>query len=314
LIGDGRQTVEEIAIKIGKNRKTIKNNYENMEKLGIITGATTHINYKLFGNKAVAHILIIVDPQQADQLIEYLIKKPEVYKAYCRGIKGNIDVIAILTKLEQLNTIKDLIKRNATVLEMKTVIWTDVKEMNQNLAITDSIRKSLLEAANNASETEIQKKAPYFVIDQIDQKIADKLAEDGRISMEALGREIGISTNLARKKYEKMKDNGILKITIQINLKKIGYNVMCIFFTIISGEKSLSIIQQISKIPDKYIQWFRISTNYFSFKNKSQRSKEYEKSIWNFGVLANNSRSGLLRDNTYRRSKDLIVPTNKLQL
>jgi DNA-binding Lrp family transcriptional regulator len=250
LIGDGRQTVEEIAIKIGKNRKTIKNNYENMEKLGIITGATTHINYKLFGNKAVAHILIIVDPQQADQLIEYLIKKPEVYKAYCRGIKGNIDVIAILTKLEQLNTIKDLIKRNATVLEMKTVIWTDVKEMNQNLAITDSIRKSLLEAANNASETEIQKKAPYFVIDQIDQKIADKLAEDGRISMEALGREVGISTNLARKKYEKMKDNGILKITIQINLKKIGYNVMCIFFTIISGEKSLSIIQQISKIPD----------------------------------------------------------------
>ena len=45
-----------------------------MERLGIITGATTHINYKLFGNKAVAHILIIVDQQQADQLTEYLKK------------------------------------------------------------------------------------------------------------------------------------------------------------------------------------------------------------------------------------------------
>lgn len=221
-----------------------------MEKLEIITGATTHINYKLFGNKAVAHILIIVDPQQADQLTEYLKKKPEVYSAYCRGIKGNIDVIAILTKLDKLNEIKDLIKRNATVLEMKTVIWTDVKEMNQNLAITDSIRKSSLKATNNVSNTEIREKSPHFVIDKIDQKIADKLAEDGRISMEALGREVGISADLARKKYEKMKDTGILKITIQINLKKIGYNAMCIFFTIISGENSLSIIQQISKIPD----------------------------------------------------------------
>lgn len=250
MIADGRQTVEEIAKKIGKTKKTVKNNYEKMEKLGIITGATTHINYKLFGNKAIAHILIIVDPQQADQLTEYLRKKPEVYSAYCRGIRGNIDVIIILTKLEQLNEIKDLIKRNATVLEMKTVIWTDVKEMNQNLAITDSIRKSSGEATNNVSNTEIRKNSPHVVIDEIDQKIADKLAEDGRISMETLGREVGISANLARKKYEKMKDNGILKITIQINLKKIGYNVMCIFFTIISGENSLSIIQQISKIPD----------------------------------------------------------------
>jgi DNA-binding Lrp family transcriptional regulator len=250
LIVDGRLTAEEIAKKIGKPKKTIENNYEKMEKLGIITGATIHINYKLFGNKAVAHILIIVDSKQADQLTEYLNKKPEVYTAYCRGIKGNIDVIAILAKLDKLNEIKDLIKRNATVLEMKTVIWTDVKEMNQNLAITDSIRKSSLKATNNVSNTEIRKKAPHFVIDEIDRKIADKLAEDGRISMEALGREAGISADLARKKYEKMKDNGFLKITIQINLKKIGYNAMCIFFTNISGENSLSIIQQISKIPD----------------------------------------------------------------
>jgi DNA-binding Lrp family transcriptional regulator len=296
LIVDGRLTAEEIAKKIGKPKKTIENNYEKMEKLGIITGATIHINYKLFGNKAVAHILIIVDSKQADQLTEYLNKKPEVYTAYCRGIKGNIDVIAILAKLDKLNEIKDLIKRNATVLEMKTVIWTDVKEMNQNLAITDSIRKSSLKATNNVSNTEIRKKAPHFVIDEIDRKIADKLAEDGRISMEALGREAGISADLARKKYEKMKDNGFLKITIQINLKKIGYNARCIFFTNISGENSLSIIQQIS------------------FKNKSQRSKEYKKSIWNFVLLANKSQSGLRHDNTYRRFKDLIVPTNsKLQ-
>jgi DNA-binding Lrp family transcriptional regulator len=133
---------------------------------------------------------------------------------------------------------------------MKTAIWTDVKEMNQNLAITDSIRKASLETNSIELNKEIRKKLSHIVIDEIDKKIADKLAEDGRISMETLGNEVGISTNLAKKKYEKMKHNGILKITIQINLTKIGYTAMCIFFITISGQNSLSIIQQISKIPD----------------------------------------------------------------
>ena len=250
MIVDGRQTADDISKKIGATKKTVKNNYEKMEKIGIITGATTHINYRLFGNKAVAHILITVAPQQADQLAEYLQKMPEVYAYYSRGIRDNIDVIAILTTLEQLNKIKDLIKKNFTVLEIKTVIWTDVKEMNQNLAITDAIRKSTLETTNKISTAEIRKKTPHVLIDEIDQKIADKLAEDGRISMETLARELGISPNIARKKFEKMKNNGILKITIQVNLSKIGYKAMCIFFTVTSGENSLSIIQQISKIPD----------------------------------------------------------------
>ena len=81
-----------------------------MEENGIITGATIHINYKSFGYKAVAHILINVDSQQEDQLIEYLQKMPEVYSFYNRGVKGNLDVIIILKTLEQLNDIKDELK------------------------------------------------------------------------------------------------------------------------------------------------------------------------------------------------------------
>jgi Lrp/AsnC family leucine-responsive transcriptional regulator len=123
--------------------------------------------------------------------------------------------------------------------------------MNQNIAITDNIRKSSLNATNITPKAEIRKRSVQVVaIDEIDQKIADILAEDGRISMTAIGKRIGISANLAKKRFEKLRDNGLLKITIQINLKKIGYCAMCIFFTVISGENSLSIIQQISKIPE----------------------------------------------------------------
>ena len=220
-----------------------------MEQAGIITGATIHINYKSFGYKAVAHLLINVDAQQEDQLTEYLQKMPGVYSFYSRGIKGNIDVITTLKTLEQLNEIKDAIKRNFSVLEMRTAIWTDVKEMNQNLSIIPGNRKNF--GKTIGIQTKNQKKSPETaVIDRIDQKIADKLSENGRLSMETLSREIGISSDSAKRRYEKLKKNGVLKVTIQVNPIKIGYQALCLFFTITSQENSLLIIEKISRIPD----------------------------------------------------------------
>jgi len=231
-------------------KEIVKENYNKMEEIGIITGATIHINYKSFGYKAVAHILINVDSQQADQLIGYLQKMPGVYSFYNRGVKGNIDVVTTLKTLEQLNEIKDEIKRHFSVLEMKTAIWTDVKEMNENLSITSGNKKNVLGAINYQTETQKKSNPQTMVIDQIDQKMADKLSENGRVSMETLGREIGISADSAKRRYEKLRQNSVLKVTIQINPIKIGYQALCLFFTITSQENSLLIIEKISKIPD----------------------------------------------------------------
>lgn len=250
LIADGRKSDSEIAEKLGLTKEIVKKNYNQMEQAGIITGATIHINYKSFGYKAVAHLLINVDSQQEDQLIEYLQKMPGVYSFYSRGIKGNIDVITTLKTLEQLNEIKDAIKRHFSVLEMKTAIWTDVKEMNQNLSIIPDNRKNFRETINIQTKNRKKSKPEIMVIDQIDQKIADKLSENGRLSVETLGREIGISSDKAKRRYEKLKKNGVLKVTIQVNPIKIGYRALCLFFTITSHENSLLIIEKISRIPD----------------------------------------------------------------
>lgn len=245
-MADGRQTNGEIAEKIGLTKEVVKKNYEKMEQIGVITGATIHINYKSFGYKAVAHILITVDPQQEDNLIKYLKKMPEVFSFYGRGIKGNIDVVTILKTLEQLNEFKDAIKRNFSISEMRTAIWTDVKETNENLAIISDAGVAI----NSPVKTPKKSSPQTIVIDEVDQKIVDKLSENGRISMESLGREIGISSNCAKKRYEKMRKNGALKVTIQINPIKIGYQALCVFFIAISNEESLSFIDKISKMPD----------------------------------------------------------------
>ncbi len=227
----------------------MKRNYLQLEKDGIITGATTHINYKFFGYKAVAYILITVDPQQASKLCDYLAKMPDLYGFFGRGIEGNIDVITTLKTLEQLSDVKDAIKRNFSVQEMRTAIWTDVKEMNQNLSIVDEFRDSA--AASNIQEaTAAVSNKKSFALDKIDQKIANKLAEDGRLSMDALGKSVGISAQAAKRRYQRLKDSGALKITIQISPVKLGYQAICIFFASTSSEKSPTTIQKISAIPD----------------------------------------------------------------
>jgi len=217
-----------------------------LEKLGIIKGATIHINYKLFGFEAVANILITVEPEQADQLLEYLKGVPEVYASYTRGIKDKIGIIIILRTLEQLNTIKDNIKGMFSIFEMKTIIWTDVREMNENLTITDDNRKKTIEPKSNQTKTNFSK----IIIDELDQKIADALAKDGQVSMHLLAKEIGISTAAAKRKYERLKNIGALKVTIQIDLTKIGYQAFCIFFIVASEKEGSQIIKKISAIPD----------------------------------------------------------------
>ncbi len=220
-----------------------------MEERGIITGATIHVNYKSFGYKAVAHILINVDPRQADKLVKQLQQTPEVYSVYNREVKGNIDVVVILKALEQLNEVKDLIKRSFSILEMKTAIWTDVKEMNENLAIIPLNFKEVSEDSH-AATMEKEVKTQTGTTDEIDKKIANKLAENGRISMERLSKEIGISVATSKRRYERLKKNGVLKVTIQINLKRIGYQAICIFFISTLGETSHLIIDKLCMLPN----------------------------------------------------------------
>ena len=248
LIVDGRKTEMEIGKKLGLTKEVVRKNYLKLEAIGVITGATIHINYKSFGYKAVAHILINIDAQQADKLVDYLQKMPEVYSVFNKEVKGTVDLVVILRTLEQLNVVKDSIKKNFPVLEMKTAIWTDVKEMNQNLAI---VKQDLKDITKENHEIKRNENDPQTaIVDEIDQRIADKLAENGRISMDSLAKEIGISPDNAKKRYEKLKKKGVLKVTIQINLSKIGYQAMCIFFTTTSNEKSNLIVEKVSRIPN----------------------------------------------------------------
>lgn len=246
LLLDGRKNEQEIAEATGLTEEEVKTNYRKMEKNGIITGATTHINYKLFGYKAVSFISVNVHYEQADKLVKYLQGMPDIYTVYATGVGGNIDCILILKNFEQLNDVKDCIKNNFSVLEMKTAMWTGVKEMNYNLALSENIAKNAAPyniIGNTGAKTNL-------TLDETDLKMADLLTEDGRIPIEVLGQKLSLPLSGAKKRYEKLRNGGALKVTIQIDPHKIGYRALCVLFATTSSEKSDFIMDRLSEVPD----------------------------------------------------------------
>ena len=251
LIADGRKTIADIARDTGLARENVKKSYEALEQMGIILGATIHINYKSFGYKAVAHMLVNVDSNQAEQLTEFLRKMPEIYFVYNRGPKGSLDVTITIKTLRELDRIKDAIKNQFSVTEMKTAIWTDVKEMHWNLTVGASSIPQTKQAVSKQIDTSASEVAQKKVsVDEKDRKIADMLAENGRVAMETIAKETGISLDTAKRRYEKLKKNGVLKVTIQFDPTKIGYHAMGVFFVTTSDVNSASIIDAICEVPD----------------------------------------------------------------
>jgi DNA-binding Lrp family transcriptional regulator len=98
--------------------------------------------------------------------------------------------------------------------------------------------------------TKKEYKAKSKPLDLTEQRIADLLAINGRATMEEIGKAIEVSPQTAKKRYEKLIENGDLKVTIQINPAKLGYQALCIFFIVISNENVSLIINEIQAIPD----------------------------------------------------------------
>ena len=81
-------------------------------------------------------------------------------------------------------------------------------------------------------------------------QIVEKLAKNGRASFRKISEEIGTSTDTVIKRYQKLKENGIIKVIIQIDPIRIGYQAI-LDLSIASSQNNLStIVKRLAKIPD----------------------------------------------------------------
>ncbi len=253
LLKDGRRSFADIATDCGVTKSMISKRFKKLEIKGIITGATAQINFAHLGFDALVTLLISVEAHQIEQVMEYIgkITRVRAYRQY--NSVFNVRAVTTLKDLNELDHVKEAIRRHLPTVQLKTYIWTDVKNIPENLKLTSDKESAILANKTNLATMDVNR-ANKIKIDELDLQIVEKLALSGRAPFNEIAQEIGTSTDTIIKRYRKLKRNGTLKISIQINPNKLGYQSLLDFNIAIASPGSISgIAESLAKIPDVII-------------------------------------------------------------
>jgi Lrp/AsnC family transcriptional regulator, regulator for asnA, asnC and gidA len=92
-------------------------------------------------------------------------------------------------------------------------------------------------------------------MDEVDKQIIGELAKDARMAFSRIAKEIGVSTETVRKRYQRMKKEGtIIRSTIVIDLSKIGYEGKTILKITNTPNHDIAVTMDLlSKMPDIFL-------------------------------------------------------------
>jgi Lrp/AsnC family leucine-responsive transcriptional regulator len=253
LLIDGRKNFSEIGKECGVTKNKVWKHYRELEKKGIIVGATIQLNFASFGYEALATLLISVEAQLINQVMDYIRKIPEIrpYRQY--NSIYNIRAVTTLKDINELDRTKAAIRRQLATNGLRTYIWTDVRNIPENLKLLTNKKNSDTVNEQPLLKPHIQK--IDLNIDKIDLRIVDKLSSNGRSSFSKIAREIGTSTDTVAKRYGKLARNGVVKVSIQIDPNKLGYSSILDFNIAFAApaKNTLEIVDSLAKIPDVII-------------------------------------------------------------
>ncbi|XES76924.1 MAG: Lrp/AsnC family transcriptional regulator [Candidatus Bathyarchaeia archaeon] len=251
LLRDGRKSFDEIAQECDVSKNKIWKCYTKMEKAGIIAGATTQVDSAAFGNLAVTTVLLNVESQHVESIFERVRKIPNLAPIRQYNSRYNIRLIASLKNLKDLDQIKETVRLHSSVIELRSDLWLDVKNNPENLRLyTPKEGQPVFESPPQ----EIPHNQKSFVADDIDKQITDKLSQDGRMSFRKIAQSLGLSTDTVIRRYQKLVESGAMKVSIQINPEKLGYQANLDFSIAFAFQKqNADVIDILTKIPDVII-------------------------------------------------------------
>ena len=161
--------------------------------------------------------------------------------------KRQIIACATLRDLSELDHVKDAIKKQPTVLELKTYLWTGIKNIPENMNLESPHKSTNIKDENNFQKNgKATKKA-----DELDKQIIEILAKNGRLPFTQIAKELKTSTDTVIKRFEKLKNVKAIKVVIQIDPSKMGYQAVAAFnVALMSQSDATGIVKKISEIPD----------------------------------------------------------------
>lgn len=260
LLKDGRKSFTTIADECHTSKDIIWKHYKNMRDAGIIVGATIQFNYPKFGYSGVAMIMLSAESQYVDDVFERLKKIPGIDSFRYYNATYNFGSICHLKSLSDLAHIKEIISKQSIINEIKTCLWTDVRNIPENILVGTFENKT--KKANESSQAGAGAQKSSVKIDEIDMSIVEKLTKMGRLPFSKIAQEIGASTDTVIRRYKKLRKNNFIKASIQINPLELGYQaILDLNIALTNQGETKEIVDKLSKIPGvAYI--VEISGNY----------------------------------------------------
>ena len=221
-----------------------------MQKKKIIVGATAQLHYASLGYNTVAYFFVNFETGKEKQVIKSVKRIPRIFSAGSMNNNADMWAVATMRDNEEMDQIIQETKALPFVLSLTTVVWMKLRSMLDNLSVLSNN-----EPLSPSPPTEKQiassiGKAAYK-IDETDKQIIDKLAMDGRKSFRKIAEELKISTDTVTRRYRKLKQQGIIKTSIQLNPEKLGYNATAyIDLSFVPQLNAPNMTDTLAEIPD----------------------------------------------------------------
>lgn len=247
LLIDARKSFVDIAAETKLSTVAIGNRFSKLEKAGIIAGSTIHVNLPALGYTTLCNIHIKVEKKEIEQAMDYIRKIPAEKPMIFCDPENDVNLIVALRDIKEVTELKEKIRKNKSVLDLKVETWLGVRNMPENLTITEESEPPKAFINPKTEKTQLK-------LDNIDLQIIDKLTQDSMQPFSKIAKEIGTSINTVARKYRNLISNHIIRPVIRINPKKLGYNAMIIFALSLASESETdSVIDSVMEIKDVFL-------------------------------------------------------------
>ncbi len=87
-------------------------------------------------------------------------------------------------------------------------------------------------------------------LDDTDLKIIEALRKEGRVAFAQIAEQLGVSPGMIRQRYNRLVDQGFLKVVAITNPLRMGYKTMAMIGIRAEGSKLLEVAEKISKLDE----------------------------------------------------------------
>ncbi|MEJ5223451.1 MAG: Lrp/AsnC family transcriptional regulator [Anaerolineales bacterium] len=87
-------------------------------------------------------------------------------------------------------------------------------------------------------------------LDEVDQYIVSAMREDGRVAFAQIAEKLNVSPGMIRIRYNRLVENGILKVVAITNPLRLGFKTMAMIGVRTDGAKMLDVAAQIAVLEE----------------------------------------------------------------